>query len=99
MGRNHKIGIACSCLLLTFLTHCAGTPHNPQLANQCHQGLHSAFQELDQAKAEGFSGTVSWTKAATLLSTAKLQQQFDKFPNCINKVKRARFYIKESQKT
>ncbi len=99
MGRNHKIGTACSCLLLTFLTHCAGTPHNPQLANQCHQGLHSAFQELDQAKAEGFSGMVSWTKAATLLSTAKLQQQFDKFPNCINKVKRARFYIKESQKT
>ena len=99
MGRNHKIGIAFSCLLLTFLTHCAGAPRNPQLANQCRLGLHSAFQELDHAKAEGFGGTVSWTKAATLLSTAKLQQQFDKFPNCINKIKRARFYIKESQKT
>jgi hypothetical protein len=79
--------------------NCAGSPHSPQLANQFEQGLHSAFQKLDQARAKGFGGTVSWTKAATLLSTAKVQQQFNKFPNCINKIERARFYIKDSQKT
>ena len=99
MARPHAIVLTNICLLLTLLASCAGAPQNPQLAHQCEQGLHSAFQELDQAKAKGFGGTVSWTKAATLLSTAKVQQQFDKFPNCINKIKRARFYIKESQKT
>ena len=96
---NHRKTIVLFCLFLPILTHCAGAPHNTQLANECRKGLHFAFQELDQAKAQGFGGTVSWTKAATLLSTAKIQQQFDKFPNCINKIKRARFYIKESQKT
>ncbi len=90
--------IAFSCLLLALFTNCAGVPNSPQLATQCEQGLHSAFHELDQAKVNGFGGTVSWTKAATLLSTAKIQQQFDKFPNCINKIKRARFYLKDSQK-
>ena len=99
MDRPHAIVLAAACLLLPLFANCAGAPHSPQLANQCEQGLHSAFQELDQAKAQGFGGTVSWTKAATLLSTAKIQQQFDKFPNCINKIERARFYIKESQKT
>jgi len=62
-----------------------GGPQNPQLARNGEKDLHSAFQELDQAKAKGFGGTVSWTKAATLLSTAKVEQQFDTFPNCTNK--------------
>ena len=30
--------------------------------------------------------------------TAKLRQQFDKFPNPIYKIEQAHFYIKESQK-
>jgi hypothetical protein len=98
MERTQTKVIAFSCFLIALITNCAGAPTNPQLATQCDQGLHSAFHELDQAKAKGFGGTVSWTKAATLLSTAKLQQQFNKFPNCINKIERARFYIKESQK-
>ena len=99
MGRTHTLVITASLLFSSLFTNCAGAPNNPQLANKCEQGLQSAFQELDQAKTKGFGGTVSWTKAATLLSTAKLQQQFDKFPNCVNKIERARFYIKESQKT
>lgn len=94
----HPIVFTVFYLILILLGGCAGAPQNPQLAHQCEQDLHSAFQELDQANAKGFGGTVSWTKAATLLSSAKVQQQFDKFPNCINKIKRARFYIKESQK-
>jgi hypothetical protein len=84
-------------VLALLLASCAGTPNNPRLANQCEQGLNTAFNELDRAKANGFSGAVSWTKAATLLSTAKIQQQFNKFPNCVNKIKRARYYIQASQ--
>ena len=84
-------------VLAFLLASCAGTPPKPQLASQCHQGLNAGFDELDRAKANGFSQTVSWAKAATLLSTAKIQQQFDKFPNCINKIKRARFYLQASQ--
>ncbi len=83
---------------LTFLlASCAGTPQKPQMALKCHQGLNAGFAELDLAKSRGFSQTVSWSKAATLLSAAKIQQQFDKYPNCINKIKRARFYIQASQ--
>ena len=98
MKRTHTL-FTLACLLPPLLTHCAGAPKNPQLAIQCQQGLDSAFHELDQAKANGFGGPVSWTKAATLLSAARVQQQFDKFPNCVNKIERARFYIKESKKT
>ncbi|MEO7859401.1 MAG: hypothetical protein ABIU05_02980 [Nitrospirales bacterium] len=88
------IGIA----TMLVLTHCVGAPKDPQMASLCQQRLDNAFRELEQAKANGFSGSVNWSKAATLLSAAKVQQQFDKYPNCIDKVKRARYYIKESQK-
>ncbi len=99
MNRPPVEVLIASCLLFPLFSTCAGAPPNRQLANQCEQGLYSAFQELDQAKAKGFGGTVSWTKAATLLVRAKIQEQFEKFLNGIEKVKRARFYIQESQRT
>jgi len=71
--------------------------HNARLANQCNSDLALANTELEQTKVAGFGTTVAWTKAATLLTEAKIQQQFDKFPNCINKVARARYYIKRSK--
>ena len=57
-----------------------------------------AHVELHFAKAKGFSGTVDWTKAASLLSAASIQQEFGKYPNCVDKVRRARYYIEQSQK-
>ena len=86
-------------LICFNLLNCAGAPRDPQMVSQCKKGLDTAFQELEQAKTNGFSGSVNWSKAATLLSAAKMQQQFDKYPNCLDKIKRARFYITESQKT
>ena len=85
-------------VLSTFLvlSGCAGTPKNPKLANQCDKGLHVAYEKLDYAKTKGVDGSVNWTKAASLLTAAKVQQQFGKYPNCLDKVKRARYYIKES---
>lgn len=87
-------------ILLIFtlvLSACAGNP-NSGAANQCRSGLSTAYKELDFARAEGFSGTVAYTKAASLLGAAKIQEEFEKYPNCINKVQRAREYIKRSRR-
>jgi hypothetical protein len=86
-----------SFLLLIFLI--AGCETNPSSASarQCQQGLKQAYKELNIAKVKGFSGTVEYTKAATLLTGASVQYEFGKYPNCIDKVKRARKFIKNSQ--
>ena len=86
------IGVAVS------IAGCPGPPKNPDLAEQCENGLEIAYQELDFAKARGFGGTVAWTQAASLLSAASVQKEFRKWPNCIDKVHRARYYIEQSQK-
>ena len=83
--------------LLAALTACAGSPDDIALARQCENGLKTAYQELDFAKAKGFGGSVDWSKAAGLLSAASIQNEFGKYPNCVNKVKRARHYIEKSQ--
>lgn len=83
--------------LITFLSACSGAPLRPNQARECASGLSTAYAELDRARAHGFDGTVEWTKAAGLLTAAKIQQQFGKYPNCIDKVRRARFYIHQAQ--
>jgi hypothetical protein len=75
---------------------CSGRIATEQ-GQQCSEGLRVAYEELDFAKARGFSGTVAWSKAASLLSAASVQKEFEKYPNCLEKVTRARAYIKESQ--
>lgn len=57
----------------------------------------AAWKELDLAKAEGFAGTVSYSKALTLLTGAKTQQQFEAYEGCTSKAEKARFYIRESR--
>lgn len=83
-------------LFVALVTACAGNPNSP-IALTCERGLKIAYQELDLAKAKGFSGTVEYTKAAGLLSAAKIQYEFGKYPNCVDKVERARAFIKKSQ--
>lgn len=63
----------------------------------CNSLVDQGWKELDIAKAEGFDGTVSYAKAASLLAAAKGQQVIERFPSCINKAKRARIYIAESR--
>ncbi len=90
------ISRACLCggclLALWAITGCSGTPNSAQ-ARECNDGLDTAYRELEEAKVEGFDGTVNITKAGSLLAAAKIQAQFDKYPNCIDKVNRARAYI------
>ena len=66
-------------------------------ARQCQHLLRLANQELTFGKAKGFCGTVECTKAATLITGASIQYEFEKYPNCINKAKRARRFIKNSK--
>lgn len=84
---------------LFFIFLIAGCNTNPSStsARQCQDGLKTANKELNFAKAKGFSGTVEYTKAASLLTAAAIQYEFGKYPNCIDKVKRARKFIKNSQ--
>lgn len=86
-------------ILFAFIVTISGCAGNPMssLAQQCDAGLIAAHKELDYAKTKGFSGTVDYTKAASLLGAAKIQSEFGKYPNCIDKVNRARAYIKKSQ--
>lgn len=82
--------------IIVTISGCAGNPMS-SLAQQCDAGLAAAHKELDYAKTKGFSGTVDYAKAASLLGAAKIQSEFEKYPNCIDKVNRARAYIKKSQ--
>ncbi|MEM7169021.1 MAG: hypothetical protein AAF530_02555 [Pseudomonadota bacterium] len=75
---------------------CSGNPSGA-LAKECSGGLSTAYSELEAAKVNGFGGTVNITKAGSLLAAAKIQYEFEKYPNCIDKVNRARVYIKEAQ--
>jgi hypothetical protein len=84
-------------LIAAFTAGCAGDPASSQ-AMQCENGLKEAYRELDTAKANGLDGTVEVTKAASLLGAAKIQSEFGKYPNCINKVHRARAYLANARK-
>ncbi|MBU3054931.1 MULTISPECIES: hypothetical protein [Pseudomonas] len=81
-------------LIALLLAGCAAkTTYRDNCANQ----LDAAWKELDLAKAEGFAGTVSYSKALTLLTGAKTQQQFEAYEGCSRKAEKARFYIRESR--
>ena len=77
------------------ISGCAAT-HSPELASQCARGLDSVSAEYEAADNVGLSGSASLIKAAALIAAPKIQQQFDKYPNCINKVQRARVYIRQA---
>ena len=82
-------------LAVILLPACAAQPVG---RDSCAAQLDAAWRELDIAKAEGFAGTVSYGKAVGLLTGAKTQQTFERYEGCIDKAKRARFYIAESRK-
>lgn len=81
-------------LLALILTACSATDKG---RNQCANSLNIAWNELDIAKTEGFAGSVSYTKALSLLTAAKTEQQIESYTSCINNAKKAQYYIKESR--
>jgi hypothetical protein len=85
-------------LLVLAVTAAHAESPKASLAEECENGIKLAYKELDFAKAKGFGGTVEYSKAATLLSGAKIQSEFHKWPNCIDKVRRARRFLAKSRK-
>nr|WP_202944195.1 hypothetical protein [Cellvibrio japonicus] len=76
----------------------AGCAGKTQFREACAQEVDAAWSELSIAEAEGFSGTVSYTKALSLITGARTMQTVENFDNCFNQAKQARFYIRESRK-
>ena len=84
----------CVPLMALALAGCAG---KTAYRESCGSQIDAAWRELDLAKAEGFAGTVSYSKALSLLTGAKTQQQFEAYEGCTSKAEKARFYIRESR--
>lgn len=77
------------------LAACSGTPASYRTS--CASEVDAAWKELDIAKAEGFAGTVSYTKALSLITAARTMQTVENFDGCYRNAKKARFYIGESR--
>lgn len=84
----------CVPLLAVALAGCAG---KTAYRDECAAQLNAAWEEQSLAEAEGFAGTVSYSKAMGLLTAAKTQQQFEGFRGCTEKARKARFYLRESR--
>jgi hypothetical protein len=77
------------------LIGCAGDPADRGLGPNCAAGLDAANKALGRAKAAGLSDSVNWGKAASLISAAKIQQQFSEYQNCVVKTREARRLLRE----
>jgi hypothetical protein len=82
-------------LMILILAGCSQDRGDVGLRNQCSAGLDAGYRELNRAEADGFSGALTWSKAASLLSVAKVQEQFEEYQNCVLKVQKARRYLRE----
>jgi hypothetical protein len=83
--------------LLALVAALAGCATVTRGRERCADLVDVAWKELDLAKAQGFSGTVSYSKAAALLTRAKTNQVVEDYAECIDTAERARFYISESR--
>lgn len=67
------------------------------LGGECEHLLLQAEHAMADAKARGLGGAFEITKAAGLITAARIQQQFKKYPNCIDKAHRAIKFIHRAQ--
>jgi len=87
---------AAAVLILLALPACTAN-RDSTMAEDCKHGLAVADKELLDAKAKGFGSAVGLTQAASLLAAAKVQSEFKRYPNCVDKVRRARAHISKAQ--
>jgi hypothetical protein len=86
-------------VFILLVSTCAGTAQAAsalQTEEACKKGLELANKELDAAKMKSPAGSVYVSKAAGLLAGAKIQQEFGKYPNCVDKVRRARYHLRRA---
>lgn len=81
-----------------LLAGCSGDRADRGLGPSCAAGLDAANSQLSSAKAAGFADSVNWGKAASLISAAKVQQQFSEYQNCVVKTREARRLLGEIQR-
>ncbi len=89
-----QVMLAMLLVAAALLSGCAAKTQN---RSACASELDAAWQELSLAEAEGLAGTISYSKALTLITGAKTQQQFEGYNGCLRKARKARFYIRESR--
>ncbi len=75
------------------LASCAG---KTEFRSSCDSESDAAWNELSIAKAKGFGGTLSYTKALSLLTAARTMQSVENFDACYRNAKKAREYIANS---
>ena len=69
-----------------------------QSKTDCAHGLENAYDDLNAAKDAGYQSSVSWSKAATMISSAKVKQSHQDFSGCVDDVKQANYLIEQSKK-
>ncbi len=89
--RTSLIAISLSAMLISCST-------TPEFRSSCATESDAAWQELSLSKAKGFGGTVSYTKALSLLTAARTLQVTEKFDACYDNAQKAREYISDSYK-
>jgi hypothetical protein len=82
------------CIALSLLC-CAG---KTQFRNSCASESDAAWNELSIAKAKGFGGTLSYTKALSRLTAARTMQGVENFDACYRNAQKAREYIQNSSR-
>lgn len=88
--------IVTSILLLSTLI-VVGCSARHDYRQQCASLVDTAWSRMDIAKAAGFAGTLSYSKAVGLLSLAKTAQTVEKFQSCINHANKALYYVEQSR--
>ncbi len=87
--------------IMVIITLCAlisGCAAKQTHRSSCGVELDSAWQELDIAKAKGFSGSISYSKAFGLITLAKSMQTVENFDGCMKHAQDARYYIRQAGK-
>ncbi len=79
--------------IMVSLASCAG---KTEFRNSCASESDAAWNELSISKAKGFGGTLSHTKALSLLTAARTMQGVENFDACYRNAKKAREYIHNS---
>jgi len=65
--------------------------------NHCKAEVDAAWKELDLMASNGFSGSVSYTKALGLITAAKTMQTVENYDSCVGKAKKARYYMAQAR--
>ena len=79
--------------VLCLVTAACAEPGEASYRPACESGLAEGFAALGKAEARGLKGSANWTRAASLLSAARVQKEFGEYQNCAVKVQSARSYL------